>query len=106
MSGTATLYDGMLQMTHPDRVLSEADLDKLPLIEPVYPLTEGLGANQVRKAIDAALGKLPDLTEWQDASLAQAQQIPGLRRRAQDPAPAGRPRRPAAGKPGMVAARL
>ena len=53
VSGTATLYDGMLQMIHPDRVVSEAELDKLPLIEPVYPLTEGLGINQVRKAIDA-----------------------------------------------------
>ncbi len=68
ISGTATLYDGSLQMTHPDRVVSEADLDKLPLIEPVYPLTEGLGINQVRKAIDGALGKLPKLGEWQDTA--------------------------------------
>ena len=36
------LYDGMLQMVHPDRVVDEAGLDKLPLVEPVYPLTEGL----------------------------------------------------------------
>ncbi len=68
VSGTATLYDGMLQMTHPDRVLSEADLDKLPAIEPVYPLTEGLGINQVRKAVDSALTKIPALPEWQDAA--------------------------------------
>ncbi len=40
----------MLQMVHPDRVVDEADLAKLPLVEPVYPLTEGLGLNQVRKA--------------------------------------------------------
>src|SRR5262245_42502106 len=32
VSGTAVLYDGMLQMVHPDRVVSEADLAKLPLI--------------------------------------------------------------------------
>jgi hypothetical protein len=25
----------------PDRVVSEADCDTLPLVEPVYPLTEG-----------------------------------------------------------------
>ena len=43
MSGTAAFYDGMLQMVHPDHVVSEADVAKLPLIEPVYPLTEGLG---------------------------------------------------------------
>jgi ATP-dependent DNA helicase RecG len=68
VSGTATWYDGMLQMTHPDRVMTEAELANMPLIEPVYPLTEGLGANVVRKAADAALGKLPDLPEWQDAA--------------------------------------
>jgi ATP-dependent DNA helicase RecG len=68
VSGTATLYDGTLQMTHPDRIVSDADLDKLPLVEPVYPLTEGLGINQVRKAVENALTKLPKLDEWQDAA--------------------------------------
>src|SRR5262245_10935266 len=68
VSGTATLYDGMLQMVHPDRVVSEADLDKLPLVEPVYPLTEDLTLNQVRKAADAALARVPTLAEWQDAA--------------------------------------
>ena len=68
VSGTVALYDGMRQMVHPDRVVSEADLGKLPLIEPVYPLTEGLTLNQVRKAVDAALTRVPDLAEWQDPS--------------------------------------
>ena len=66
ISGTTALYDGMLQMVHPDRVVSEADLDKLPPVEPVYPLTEGLSLNQVRKVVDAALIKVPVLPEWQD----------------------------------------
>ncbi|MBM3529514.1 MAG: ATP-dependent DNA helicase RecG [Alphaproteobacteria bacterium] len=66
VSGTAEFYDGTLQMVHPDRVVSEADLDKLPLVEPVYPLTEGLSLNQVRRAMDGALAKLPMLPEWQD----------------------------------------
>ena len=47
-------------------MVDEAGLAKLPLLEPVYPLTEGLSLNQVRKAVDAALPKLPDLPEWQD----------------------------------------
>ncbi len=66
VSGTTALYDGVLQMVHPDRVVSEAELDKLAMVEPVYPLTEGLSENQVRKAADAALGKVPMLPEWQD----------------------------------------
>src|SRR4029079_16494394 len=65
-SGTTGTYDGMLQMVHPDRVVDEAGLAKLPLLEPVYPLTEGLSLNQVRNAVDAALPKLPDLPEWQE----------------------------------------
>jgi ATP-dependent DNA helicase RecG len=66
VSGATALYDGMLQMVHPDRIVSEAELHKLPAVEPVYPLTEGLSINQVRKVADAALGKLPALPEWQD----------------------------------------
>jgi ATP-dependent DNA helicase RecG len=59
ISGTTELYDGMLQMVHPDRVVDEAGLATLPLVEPVYPMTEGLGPNLLRKAVDAALTKLP-----------------------------------------------
>jgi len=68
VSGVTALYDGTLQMVHPDRVVSEAELDKLPMLEPVYPLTEGLTLNPVRKAVDAALGRIPDLPEWQDGA--------------------------------------
>jgi ATP-dependent DNA helicase RecG len=66
VSGTTALYDGMLQMVHPDRVVDEKDFERLPLIEPTYPLTEGLHVNQVRRAVEAALTKLPKLPEWQD----------------------------------------
>ena len=66
VSGVATLYDGHLQMVHPDRVVDEKGFANLPLLDPVYPLTEGLHPNQVRKAMDAALDRLPALPEWQD----------------------------------------
>ena len=52
VSGLATLYDGHLQMVHPDRVVDEAGFANLPLIDPVYPLTEGLHPNQLRKATE------------------------------------------------------
>jgi ATP-dependent DNA helicase RecG len=69
VSGTATLYDGHLQMVHPDRVVDKAGFANLPLIDPVYPLTEGLHANQLRRAIELALERVPkNLPEWQDAS--------------------------------------
>ena len=68
VSGTATFYDGHLQMVHPDRVVDAEGFAQLPLIDPVYPLTEGLHPNQVRKAVDLALERIPQLPEWQDAA--------------------------------------
>ncbi len=78
VSGTAALYDGMLQMVHPDRVVDEAGFEKLPLVEPVYPLTEGLFESQLRKAIDGALAKLPQLPEWQDAAWLAREKFPSF----------------------------
>jgi ATP-dependent DNA helicase RecG len=76
VSGTVALYDHMLQMVHPDRVVAEADLAKLPLVEPVYPLTEGISLNQVRRAMDAALARVPNLPEWQDPSWVARERFP------------------------------
>ena len=78
VSGTAAFYDGTLQMVHPDRVVDEAGLASLPLVEPVYPLTEGLSLNQVRKAVDAAFNSLPDLPEWQEPAWVARQGFPAF----------------------------
>src|SRR6476620_7530571 len=64
VSGTVQMFDGTLQMVHPDRVVDEAGLAKLSGIEPVYPLTEGLALGSLRRAIAQALQKLPVLPEW------------------------------------------
>src|ERR1700692_2782491 len=61
VSGTAQMYDGTLQITHPDRVVDEAGFAKLSGIDPVYPLTEGLALGSLRRAIAQALQKLPGL---------------------------------------------
>ena len=94
VSGTVALYDGMLQMVHPDRVVAEADLAKLPLVEPVYPLTEGLSLNQVRKAVDAALASVcRTCRNGRSRAWLARERLPGFRRRAARAAPAGRARR-------------
>ncbi len=64
VSGTAQMFDGTLQIVHPDRVVDEAGLAKLPQIDTVYPLTEGLAIGSIRRAMAQALQKLPDLPEW------------------------------------------
>ncbi|RED23979.1 ATP-dependent DNA helicase RecG [Rhodopseudomonas thermotolerans] len=64
VSGTGQLYDGTLQIVHPDRVVDEEGFAKLPQIDPVYPLTEGLAIGSLRRAVAQALTKLPALPEW------------------------------------------
>jgi ATP-dependent DNA helicase RecG len=66
VSGTVKYYDGMLQMVHPERVVDPATFAAMALVDPVYPLTEGLTQNLVRRAIAAALGLVPALPEWLD----------------------------------------
>jgi ATP-dependent DNA helicase RecG len=78
VSGATELYDGMLQMVHPDRVVSESELDKLPLVEPVYPLTEGLTLNPLRRAMEGALAKIPRLPEWQDEAWLRRANFPAF----------------------------
>jgi ATP-dependent DNA helicase RecG len=78
VSGVATLYDGHLQMVHPDRVVDAAGFAKLPLIDPVYPLTEGLHPNQLRKALELALSRIPDLPEWQDEAWLKRNNFPSF----------------------------
>jgi ATP-dependent DNA helicase RecG len=64
VSGTLQMYDGTPQIVHPDRVVDEDAFAKLSLIDPVYPLTEGLALGALRRAIAQALQKLPEMPEW------------------------------------------
>ena len=66
VSGRLEVWDGRLQMVHPDRVMDAEAFATMPLVEPVYPLTEGLFPRVLGKAIEAALERLPPLPEWQD----------------------------------------
>ncbi len=74
VSGKLEAYDGWLQMPHPDHVVpvdggTARDASKLPLHEPIYPLTAGLSNTVLRKAIGEALPVVPRLPEWIDGSL-------------------------------------
>ena len=64
VSGKLELWDGHLQMVHPDRVMDETELARMASVEPVYGLTEGLYSRTVQKAAQTALARLPALPEW------------------------------------------
>ncbi len=66
VSGTAELYDGRLQMTHPDMVATPDERDSIMRVQPTYSLTEGLTQNVLGKAIGAAVERAPELPDWLD----------------------------------------
>ena len=69
VSGRVELFDGIAQMVHPDHVLRVEEAGDLPAYEPVYPLVAGVTQRGLAKAAQAALARLPDLTEWIDGPL-------------------------------------
>lgn len=68
VSGRVDHYQGRAQIVHPDAIGAPEEIDEIAVVEPVYPMTQGLTAKPVRKAILAALAKTPVLPEWQDAA--------------------------------------
>jgi ATP-dependent DNA helicase RecG len=64
ISGKLELWDGRRQIVHPDRVMNAEEFARLPSVEPVYGLTEGLYMRTVARAADGALKRLPRLPEW------------------------------------------
>ena len=78
VSGTAQMFDGTLQIVHPDRVVDEEGLAKLPQIDAVYPLTEGLAIGSIRRAMTQALQKLPSLPEWISPEVLRRCSFPSL----------------------------
>jgi ATP-dependent DNA helicase RecG len=66
ISGKVELFNDEVQMTHPDYILTREEFDDFPTVEPVYPMTAGIAAKTLRKAIASAIETCPELPEWQD----------------------------------------
>jgi len=69
VSGRVEWFNGRPQMVHPDHVVDREAFEKLPRIEPVYPMTAGLARKTLGRAVRAGLDDLPDLPEWLDPAL-------------------------------------
>ena len=76
VSGRMEWFNGRPSMVHPDHIVLLADAASLPLVEPVYPLTEGLSGKVVARAIREALDRVPDLPEWIDPSVVARENLP------------------------------
>jgi len=79
VSGRIDDFEGERQMTHPDHIIDPDDASALPLFEPVYPLTTGLTNAVMRRAVQGALARAPQLEEWQNPAWIKKQGWPGWR---------------------------
>lgn len=76
VSGFLERYKANWSMNHPDYVVPVERKGEIPRFEPVYPLTEGLSGKMLRKTIEQALAKIPDLPEWNDPHLVKRENWP------------------------------
>ena len=84
VSGRVERFQGRLQMAHPDFITSLEKASDIPEIEPIYPLTAGLSARILRRAILASLKAVPDLPEWIDAQQLRTHQWPSHKHALQE----------------------
>ncbi len=80
VSGKLERYGDELQIVHPDHVLEPGQEGELPLVEPVYPLSEGLTNGRLRALIEQGLEDVPELAEWIEPSLLAERGWPDWRR--------------------------
>ena len=69
VSGRIETFGSGLQITHPEHIEPIDKIDQVKTVEAVYPLTAGLTLKTITKAINGALGEVPELAEWIDPSL-------------------------------------
>ncbi|HSE75995.1 MAG TPA: DEAD/DEAH box helicase, partial [Dongiaceae bacterium] len=79
VSGRIERFGAELNMVHPDHIVPAEELASIQIMEPVYPLTAGLAPKVLRKAIEAALERLPSLDEWIDPAVVEQRQWNGWR---------------------------
>ncbi|MQX88454.1 ATP-dependent DNA helicase RecG [Sinorhizobium meliloti] len=73
VSGKVDWFNRRASMVHPDYMVRAAESENMPLVEPVYGLTAGLTSRPLRKSIEAAVARVPDLPEWLDEALLRQQ---------------------------------
>lgn len=75
VSGKVEYYRGKPQIVHPDAIGSVEDRKSIETVEPIYPLTQGITNKLLRKAVMAALPRLPELPEWLDPAYKERQRF-------------------------------
>jgi len=78
VSGKLDRFADRLTMPHPDYLAPAGHPERIPDLEPVWPLTAGLFPSQIRAALTQALARIPALPEWHDPALLRRERWPGF----------------------------
>ncbi|MEM7740536.1 MAG: ATP-dependent DNA helicase RecG [Pseudomonadota bacterium] len=76
ISGKVEHYGNQRQMVHPEAIVDPDTEGEMPLAEPVYPLTAGLTAKVMKKAVYGSVKCLPALPEWQRHDILEREAFP------------------------------
>ncbi len=76
ISGKLEIFDGLAQMVHPDYILCAGEIEKIPQIEAIYPLTAGITQKIIHKAALSVLERVSDLPEWIEPSVLKKNEWP------------------------------
>lgn len=79
VTGKLEQYGDELQILHPD-VFAPSEIGDIAAVEPVYPLSEGLGNKRMGQLIAQAIALAPELPEWIEGSLLETRKWPGWRK--------------------------
>lgn len=79
VAGRLDQFGQSLQIVHPDHVDAESGAGLGQLVEPVYPLSEGLTQGRVQALVAQALAQAPTLPEWIEPGLAARMDWPAWR---------------------------
>lgn len=78
VSGKIDIFNGRVSIAHPEHIVPADQPERIPMIEPVWPLTAGLWPRQVASGIAQALDHVPALPEWHDAALMRREKWPSF----------------------------
>ncbi len=78
VSGQIGFFNGEKQITHPDYVVEPDRFAELPLVEPVYPLTQGLSSRALGKLVRQVLDTMPVIPEWLSGDTIRERQWPSF----------------------------
>jgi ATP-dependent DNA helicase RecG len=78
VSGALGRFGRDWQIVHPELIALPDEFARAGPLQPLYPLTHGLGQRRLGRCINEALSRLPELPEWQDPAWLARQKWPSF----------------------------